>query len=319
MSHEITPSVAVVGAGIAGLACARRLVEAGVPVRLFDKARAPGGRVATRRVEGVGAFDHGAAFFTAREPAFRSVADALCDAGRAAPYAVTGHVHRLVGLPGMSGLPRALAEGLHIVTGTRIAGLTASQEGWRLTDAEGGVYGPFQALVIALPAPQAEALLAPAAPTLAARVHEADMAPCWAVMAAWDAPLPIAEGAIEAEGPVFSWAARESAKPGRAAGERWVIHAAADWSTAHLEAAPDAVIEAVLGALGEYARAAFPAPRYAAAHRWRYAQVITPLGAPCLAAPESRLVACGDWCLGPRIEDAFMSGRAAAEALIASL
>ena len=41
--------VVIVGAGIAGLACARRLVQAGVRPILFDKGRESGGRVATRR------------------------------------------------------------------------------------------------------------------------------------------------------------------------------------------------------------------------------------------------------------------------------
>ncbi|MGA1525128.1 MAG: FAD-dependent oxidoreductase, partial [Planctomycetota bacterium] len=44
--------VLVVGAGLAGLTCARALSAAGVPVRVLDAADAVGGRVRTDVVEG---------------------------------------------------------------------------------------------------------------------------------------------------------------------------------------------------------------------------------------------------------------------------
>ena len=59
-------SVAVIGAGLAGIACAQRLQEAGVQVRVFEAQRAPGGRLATRRFA-VATFDHGAQFLTATD------------------------------------------------------------------------------------------------------------------------------------------------------------------------------------------------------------------------------------------------------------
>jgi renalase len=58
-----------------------------------------------------------------------------------------------------------------------------------------------------------------------------------------------------------------------------------------------------------------PAPAYLSAHRWRYALVERPLGEPCLWDEALRLGLCGDWCLGPRVEAAWMSGRALAAAL----
>ena len=42
--------IVIIGAGMSGIACARALRKAGVPVRLIDKGRGIGGRVATRRV-----------------------------------------------------------------------------------------------------------------------------------------------------------------------------------------------------------------------------------------------------------------------------
>lgn len=118
--------IAVVGASIAGLACANRLVACGHEVKVYDKGRGVGGRAATRRIR-VGEsdlrFDPGAQFFTARDPAFRSLVDRLVSAGAIAIYpntvtsittnerALLPDEPRFVGTPGMSGMAKALAEG----------------------------------------------------------------------------------------------------------------------------------------------------------------------------------------------------------------
>jgi predicted NAD/FAD-dependent oxidoreductase len=52
------------------------------------------------------------------------------------------------------------------------------------------------------------------------------------------------------------------------------------------------------------------------AHRWRYAFVEQALGLPCLVDEETAAGACGDWCIAPRVEAAFESGRALAQAVL---
>ena len=60
---------AIVGAGMAGIACARTLVQAGHRVTLFEKSAGIGGRMSTRRSQ-FGTFDHGAQYFTVRDARF---------------------------------------------------------------------------------------------------------------------------------------------------------------------------------------------------------------------------------------------------------
>ena len=58
---------AIVGAGLSGVTCAASLHEQGISVRVFEKSRGIGGRMATRRTPAGLHFDHGAQYFTARD------------------------------------------------------------------------------------------------------------------------------------------------------------------------------------------------------------------------------------------------------------
>ncbi len=64
--------VVVVGAGIAGAACARELAAAGVPVRVVDRGHRPGGRMASRRLS-ERPVDLGASYLTVSGPDFAAV------------------------------------------------------------------------------------------------------------------------------------------------------------------------------------------------------------------------------------------------------
>lgn len=306
--------IAVVGAGMAGLACARRLASAGLPVRLFDKGGAPGGRVATRRWE-VAAFDHGAQYFTVRETAFAAAVDAVAGTGAAARWVPRwpGGEQQLrtlwVGVPGMASLPAALAEGLDVALRRRVTTLAKADGSWMLADDLGRRFGPFAFVVLALPAPQAAALAGAATP-LAARIAAVPMAPCFAAMIAFESPLELDRDADWREDATLPWIACNSAKPGRRGLDAWVLHAATAWSQSRLEA-PLAEVQAALVQRFEQ-RAGRPLPpiAHASVHRWRYARVESPLGEPWAADWDAGLAFCGDWCLDARVEAAFLSGDA---------
>ena len=315
-------SVAIVGAGLAGLACAKTLAAHGIAARLFDKGRAPGGRLATRRAEAEGrsfTFDHGAQYLTARGPLFQATLDAL----DAQPW--LGREMR-VGVPRMSALPRALAEGLDVTLGREVVEITGEPGAWMLRHTaprrpggppgeELGESGPFEAVLVTAPSPQASALLARPAPTLAQVVDLVSMAPCWTLMAAFPARLDLPDQIRPEAGEIAS-AVRDSSKPGRDAdSECWVVQAGPAWTREHLEQPEPVAREALLAAFARLAGQALPAPIFAAAHRWRFALVEKPLGAPCLWDPTRGIGAAGDWCIAPRAEAAVVSGMALAAAL----
>ena len=322
MPQSNTRHIAVIGAGMAGLACAAALHRVGADVTLFDKSRRVGGRLATRRVDGL-LFDHGAQYATSRDPAFTAEMQAMATAGHAMPWPAAGD-GRWCGVPGMSALARHMErQGVGTVrTGRHAAFLHRKADGWMvrhmdaaatppgLVSATGGeLAGPFERVAVAIPAPQAAGLLHPH--RFADEAARASMAPCWAMMLAFPEPTAAPDVLRLDTGPL-RWIARDSSRPGRAAlPECWIAHATPEWSRDHLEDPAEAVLTALQDAFVT-ATEIRPVPSYAAVHRWRYALADTLLGVPALWDAGAGLGVCGDWCLGARVEAAFLSGRALA-------
>lgn len=319
--------IAIVGAGIAGLACARVFLDAGHAVRVFEKSRGVGGRMATRRTP-QGSYDHGAQYFTVRDPLFKSEVDDWLATGVVAPYAgriiklqsgvqqpLSHPEQRYVAVPAMTAACRALAAGMDVVSECQVSAVTPSDEGWRLSWEEGGESG-VDAVVLAIPAEQALPLCC-AVPDLGEHIRNGSHDPCWAVMARYEAPLPVGFDAAFVAGAAVGWVMRDASRPGRAGGERWVLHATAEWSQKYLEVDADKVapllVEAFHAAAGIEAKVA-----EARAHRWRYA-LSRGLKAGSFGDMTNRIGVCGDWCADGRIEGAYLSGTGLAAKLLLAL
>jgi predicted NAD/FAD-dependent oxidoreductase len=331
-SHRQPLRVAVIGAGIAGAACAGALQRCGIDVTVFDKSRGVGGRMATRRVTWAGAdgvghsseFDHGAQHFTARGPRFRGVLQRAERAGCVAPWQACLHsatpgltgLHSHVAVPNMPALARHLLDGVPLRLERQVQRLQRDGDGWQVVLTGGDVAGPFQQVVLAMPPAQAAVLLAGHRDDWADELAGIDMLPCWTLMAVsddvdwpWDAAEPN-------RGPL-AWVVRNDRKPGRAAvpgHATWVAHASPDWSRQHVDAEPRAVtalLQAALAKLLPRQRGGGPrAWHHASVHRWRYA-------APLNTAPGEReflwdaalgLGVCGDFLAGGHVEGAWRSG-----------
>lgn len=317
-----TNRVAVVGAGMSGLCCARRLDAAGYEVSLFDKGRRAGGRMSTRRDDGGRTFDHGAQYFTARDSAFAAEVQRWVADGVAAPWlgriAVVGSDPadrpsaseapvRYVGTPTMSAICRHLASGLNVRTSCRIASVTRHGSAWRLADSDKQDHGEFDTVVVSTPAGQAVDLLL-GAPSLAEQARAVTMSPCWAVMVTFPDPLDLPFDAAFVHGSPLGWVARQSSKPGRTPGATWVLHATPSFTQARWEEPSDDVVEALVEAFATATGQTFVAPTSATGHRWRFALPSEPLPDRCLWDPQLQIGAIGDWCGGPRVEGAALSG-----------
>ena len=312
-------SLAVIGAGIAGLSCATALQQAGHAVTVFDKSRGPAGRMSTRRGDDWQC-DHGAQYFTARHPDFRAELQRWADAGAAALWTPRLQVfggqdqHRLdpalerwVGTPGMTAPARWLAQALPLQTAATVDQLRRDADGWRLHTAEGGwLEQPFAAVLLALPAPQVPPLLQACAPGLAALAATVRMRACWALMLQFDAPVELPfDAAFVNQGPL-RWLARNGSKPGRTGAESWLLHADAEWSEAQVEQPPEAVAALLLQAFADLGG---PTPQTWSAQRWRYADAAPALTQGCAWQSQHGLGLCGDWLNGGKVEGAWLSGQ----------
>ena len=334
---------AIVGAGMAGVACARTLVQAGHAVTVFERESTVGGRTRSVQTAG-GSFDAGAQYFTVRDARFAraletvpglcrpwsaSTVRVLDNAGRVVSAAPPPGEAHWVALPGMDALAMAWSQPLaQLRTRERVTYLERTGARWRVqtTSAETGREqdaGVFDGLVLALPAPEALALLQASGihPAWAAALSQVRIAPCWTLMLTFAQAV---RPGLTTLGPQWNtarsthhrvaWLARESSKPGRAQIERWTVQASPAWSEEHQGDSPQRVQDKLIKAFAEVTgiRAT---PSDAQTLLWPHAQTQTALGQAYVWDRTLRLGACGDWCLGHRLEDAFVSGLELALAL----
>lgn len=333
--------IAIVGAGMAAITCARTLVQAGYRVSVLEKSKGVGGRMSTR-TSPFGSFDHGAQYFTVRDARFKAALQTTPQCCK--PWSATtvqvldSHGQKLaantqkrephwVPTPGMNGLLQAWAEPLlqttQIMLATQVTAIEADAlhpHQWQLrtsgTDGSSGVLGGFDGVVLAIPGPQAQMLLEtlPKAQALKKKIAHSTVAPCWTLMLAF--PQAVQPG-LTTLGPQWNaarsnhhriaWLARESSKPARNQIERWTVQASAAWSQEHLQDDPERVCAKLSRAFTEITGIRAQ-PVHAQVHRWLYAQTEQALGVTHLWDAKNNIGICGDWCLGRRVEDAFVSG-----------
>lgn len=308
LPEPLPARIAIIGGGVAGLACARRLIAAGARPRVYERTRAPGGRCATRETE-VGPFDHGVLDLVAYHPDFFGqlsfwvengmATDWLARVVQQAPDGSTlpGPGRRYVGIPTMQSIGLDLARGVDLAVGCSARRVIRDVHGrWfiELRDARGErTDGPYDMMLIAVAADQAVPLLAEA-PQLRAVAESVRSLPVWTLLAAYAAPIDAPFDVAWPDHPQIACMARDSSKPGRPPGERWVVHAAPDWSLVHVDDDPVAVRGTLLAAFERLVRA--PAtPSYVAMHRWRYGIAMHPVAQPFLWDDALQLGACGDW------------------------
>ncbi|BCB60634.1 MULTISPECIES: NAD(P)/FAD-dependent oxidoreductase [Halomonadaceae] len=333
--------VAIVGAGLSGLACAHRLAQQGTQVRLFDKARGPGGRMSSKQ-RPAATLDLGAQAFTVRDERFARQVDEWRHAGcvdiwpthRYQASASGWQTHddgqiRYCGAPRMSAITRYLADGLSafadatLLLETTITALERQPKGWQLRDAHDNRYGLFDYVVISAPPPQAKALLADWEPMLSDACEERPQRSCWAAWAIFDESLPrLPVGdqwqSLHLEHPALRLVSRNHTKPGRKhQPESLSLLAQLDWSDAHIDATPASAAQQLWEAFVTTlpSDTSLPSPIDVGAHRWRYAQPASP-GRQSFLYSESGLALCGDSFRGSRVEDAWLSGNELGAALL---
>lgn len=326
--NNMKPSIAIIGAGLAGLTLAREL-SSHANITLFEKARGLGGRMSTRRND-THQWDHGAQFFTARATAFKTLLAPFIADGTVrewqpnittlspdkAPFKRPWFEPHYVAAPAMNSLLKAMAKDQEIHLATRVEKVEQQQNKWRLLDEHANLLGEYDWVISSAPLPQTQALLP--AELLGDTLRRYNMQPCYALLLAIDdAELPSWDAAKVNNAPI-NWIAFNHRLPGRnQQSGAVVVHSTSDWAKAHLEDNQEAVKQQLIESFCALSGTRSEAITQSQLHRWRYAlsgDVAEPEAEFVLNAP-ARLAACGDWCLGGRVEAAFTSAHRLAAVL----
>ena len=320
---------AIIGAGLAGATAASHLAASGASVCVLEKSRGAGGRMATRRTADPLQFDHGAQYFTVRDDRFVNAAKDWETQGRVALWEgrivewTSGKLidktnrKRYVATPTMNVLCKALLSDLQLLTQAEVQTLERDDRRWRLISKDGNVLCDAAWVISTAPAQQTTTIMT-GSPTIVAGAAQVRMLPCWAAMIAPETSVESAnfDGAFINQGPL-RWVARNSSKPGRdPEKETWVLHAASEWSESHWENERESVATDLWRTFLDLLGSPVAEPAVAVAHRWRYALAESVYAERYLIDAEQNLAACGDWCGGPRVEGAYLSGLEASKQLL---
>ena len=311
--------IAVLGAGISGLVCARALAQGGHHVTVWEKSRSLGGRCATRKF-GDHVVDHGVQYFTLRDPGVREEVQRLCGSRlKTLPNPILvagqdGEIHRngeerFYLADGNNRLGALLAEGVLVKKETEIKKLEKAGKKWRIQGEE------YDRVVCSTPWPQTAALLGK-------KVSVPSYDPCLTVLLEYlvpreEATAGSAYARIDPSGrDPLAWTACENVKVGRiAAGSTvYVIQASPDYSREHLEQSPE-YWASDLQVLLEKLWHLDPEKRGSVfAHRWRYARSRPDRDVPKDLPAGIHL--CGDSLGESRLESVWLSGREAARGIL---
>lgn len=337
---------------MAGLICALNLDKRGVRSTVFDTGiHGLGGRMGTRIIDPQPlTFDHAAQFFTVSDPRFAALVRGWSEKGLVRQW--LGNVGELeagghfVPLPSSSPPRYVAANGMRlladsILSQTRmvdvvrpcwISKLEPYNGIWYLSE-NGKPRGQFDAIVIAHNGKCANRLLALSGlPLIARQMKRLDLSSIWALLAAFEDPLPVPksdgfplEGAFVKGVDSISWMANNSKKLLGSSSDGpncWTFFSTADFGkrnkvpqenipNATAEKVKAGMLEGVEVALG-LSKGSLPKPFYTRLQLWGAALPTNTPGIPCIFDPQGRAGICGDWLLGSSLESAALSGMALA-------
>ena len=311
--------MAIIGAGLSGLSTAHFLKDH-AEITLFEKACDVGGRISTRRAEPY-FFDHGAQYFTARTKAFQDFIQPLINQGIIERWSARyvkfdsdqiierknwiDDEPRYVGVPGMNNIAKYMAEGLNINVNTRIVSLQPG-DAWQLIDESGQLYRDFDWVISTAPSPQTAKILTKKF-KFYDDIKNVEMRACISLMLGFSENLSLEFEAAHVIHSDISWIAVNSHKPGRTDRFTLMVHSSEEYSEAHIDDDRETVMQHLMNETSNVIGHDVSIADYKTVHGWRYANNAKRENFHIFLDPDLKLAACGDWCLGGRVEGAFTS------------
>lgn len=220
----------------------------------------------------------------------------------------------------MASIVRPLAEGVRIATQRSVHTIQRIDKGWHLWFEDHTSIGPFDAVAVCVPAPEAR-LLVGRLEHLIEPLSRVRMSPCWSVLVRLDERVLPRADVYSDMSQLIRWIGRNNVKPGRARGrgEHLVIHTAPVWTRETLDADPELVAEEVWAEVCNVLDLPPVRPVQMAAYLWQHGLVDASLGESYVYSSPDKVGIAGDWCLGRLAEHAYESGTLLGRAIVDSL
>lgn len=318
---EFNTKIAVIGAGMAALSAAAEL-STWSNVRLFEKSRGVGGRMATR-YQGDLSFDFGAQYFTVRDNSFKTFLNPYLESQVVQlwePAFVELKNGKLssqrqwkdspahyVGAEKMTSLCKAMASEHEVHLDTRIIEMQRKNKHWYLTDQKKNIHGPFDWVISSAP-PEQTTDIFPNEFAHSKALSRYQMSPCYTLMLGFESPLPISWEVAFIKHPVLSWMSCNHTKPGRPSGYSYVINSTNAWAAKNQTLDIENVMSLMLNELESLIGSQLSHFTHIDCQKWRYANIDKQRGPKALIDSQLGLGAFGDWCIQGRVESAYLSG-----------
>ena len=310
--------IAIIGGGLSGIALANQLHKSSV-VTVFEKSSGVSGRMATRSAAPF-EFDHGAQFFTSRSDTFKDfllpyLASETVTEWRPKiltlekgkrPFKRLWYETHYVAQPKMTSLVKAMAASIDIELKTKIERIEHQNDRWSLVSDDEVVGECFDWVISAVPALQAQEIFNASGVNLSG-LSLVEYSPCFALMVGLSPEVQLSFDAALVKNSSIKWIAVNSTKTGRSMHKALVVHSCNSWARDNLEGELSHIQDQLVGELAAVTGLSAGDFSHIDIARWRYAKVSEAAPQELYLNASLRIAACGDWCLGNRVEDAFLS------------
>ena len=318
------PSIAIVGAGFSGIILAQKLRNIS-EVKIFEKARGVGGRMASR-IKDAFNFDFGAQFFIAKKPEFKEFLKPFIEQKILMPwcanfveidnYKITckrqwpQEKNHLVPAIKMNQFCKELARDLDISLQTRITKIEKNAKKWQIFDDKNNSLGEFDWLFFSIPAPQLLELI-PQECNFFEATKNIKMLGCFALMLGFEKPLNLEYDVALIKNSIISWISSESSKPQRKNSASYTILARNDWADHNIENDIEDVKKQIIAEFAKIIQQPLENIIHQDIHRWRYANIAKQeKNVKFFLDNNLQIGACGDWLIQGRVEASYLSASA---------
>lgn len=314
-------SIAIIGAGLSGLTVFRKLKNV-ANVTIFEKSTKVGGRISVR-VSSNFEFDHGAQFFTVKDPDFLFFLKPLIELGivkqwKARFAEINGNridfqskwgseFPRYIGAPVMNSFLESLSHNAPIIFGKRIEKIKPCGDLWELYDDDDKSLGCYDWVISSAPAPQTKEIL-PRVFFFWDMLNEIKMSACFSLMLGFSKPVELGFDAAIVKNSDISWISVNSSKPDRTDSPSVLVHSSNEWADRNIDNKLEKACDHLLGSLSNMVELPNENLVFKDIKLWRYANVTKQNNNRAFLDVKNKLGACGDWCINGKVEAAFQSG-----------